>query len=159
MLNLNNFKCHQNILKNSLKKYKEFYFERKLTTIVFKYFTKGEIKVPRSEIKKMIQDKDNIIKKQIRSSGPGGQHVNKTESAIFMRDLTTNISVKVTNSRDSVVNAGMAKKRLLDKLDNYYNGPESKQSKKIEKLKKQKDRARRKSEFKHQELDKKPNNN
>ena len=100
-------------------------------------------------MKKNIEEKDNIIRKPIKSSGPGGQHVNKTQSAILLQDKKTNISVKVGNSRDSVVNSGIAKKRLIDKLDLHYNGAESKIAKKIEKIKKQKDRNRRKRENKH----------
>jgi protein subunit release factor B len=109
----------------------------------------NQIMISRKEIRQMLEDKDNIIKKPIKSSGPGGQHVNKTQSAILLQDKKTNISVKVGNSRDSVVNAGMAKKRLIDKLDLHYNGAESKIAKKIEKVKKQKDRNRRKRENKH----------
>lgn len=105
--------------------------------------------ISRKEIKKSIEEKDNIIRKPIKSSGPGGQHVNKTQSAILLQDKKTNISVKVGNSRDSVVNSGIAKKRLIDKLDLHYNGAESKIAKKIEKIKKQKDRNRRKRENKH----------
>lgn len=113
--------------------------------------SKNEEKVmlSRKEIKKIIDDKENIIKKPIKSSGPGGQHVNKTQSAIFLQDKQTNISVKVGNSRDSVVNAGIAKKRLVDKLDHHYNGADSKIAKKIEKIRKQKSRSRRKSENKY----------
>jgi protein subunit release factor B len=102
--------------------------------------------ISRKELKKMIGEKDNIIKKQIKSSGPGGQHVNKTQSAVLLQDKKTNISVKVGNSRDSIVNSGIAKKRLIDKLDLHYNGADSKIAKKIEKIKKQKDRNRRKRE-------------
>jgi protein subunit release factor B len=109
-----------------------------------------------NNLTKMIEDKDNVIRKPIKSSGPGGQHVNKTQSAIFLQDKKTDISVKVGNSRDSVVNSGIAKKRLIDKLDFHYNGAESKLAKKIEKIKKQKERNRRKSENKHN-LDKDPN--
>jgi protein subunit release factor B len=110
----------------------------------------GNVSVPRSELKKMVKDKNNVVKTQITSSGPGGQHTNKTASAVLLKDSKTNIFVKVQNSRDSVVNSGIANKRLVDKLDLHYNGTESKISKKIEKIKKQKDRQRRKSEPKYQ---------
>lgn len=109
----------------------------------------NNLTIPRKDIRKMIEEKDNVIRKPIKSSGPGGQHVNKTQSAIFLQDKKTDISVKVGNSRDSVVNAGIAKKRLIDKLDMHYNGAESKLAKKIEKIKKQKERNRRKSENKY----------
>ena len=118
--------------------------------ITFFYFSKNEVKIPRSELKKMIRDDDNVVTKQVKSSGPGGQHVNKTQSAVLMKDKQTNISVKVRNSRDSFVNSGIAKKRLVDKLDLFYNGKESKISKKIENLKKQKDRQGRKRNAKNE---------
>ena len=79
------------------------------------------------------------------SSGPGGQHVNKTSSAVFIKDLETNISVKYGKSRDNSVNQAKAKQILLDKLDLHYNSENSKISKKIEKIKKQKDRQRRRN--------------
>ena len=49
--------------------------------------------VSRSQIKESLENKDNIIKKQIKASGPGGQHVNKTNSCVFLKDLNTDISV------------------------------------------------------------------
>lgn len=136
------YKCH--FLYNSR------IFYNNLFSIISFPFSKGEIKVPRCELSKMVKEKENVLKKQVRSSGPGGQHVNKTESAVMLRDLKTNITVKVSNSRDSIINKGIAQKRLVDKLDSFYNGSESKIAKKIERAKKQKDRSRRRSETKHQ---------
>lgn len=106
-------------------------------------------KFTRNQITKMLDNKENIIKQQVKGGGPGGQHVNKTSSTVFLKDKQTNISVKVSNSRDSVVNSGIAKKRLIDKLDLHYNGEESKIAKKIEKIKKQKNRRKERSAAKH----------
>jgi protein subunit release factor B len=105
--------------------------------------------IPRNQIKKMLDDKDSILKRQTTSTGPGGQHVNKTCSAVILKHLETNISVKASNSRDSLVNYGKAKQRLVDKLDQHFNGNESKIAKKIEKISKQKDKARKRSQLKH----------
>jgi protein subunit release factor B len=133
---------------------RRFTLQNNITKIWSGFFTENKndklVQVARADLKKMVKDKDNVLKKKIRSSGPGGQHVNKTESAVMLKDLKTNIFVKVDNSRDSVINSGIAQKRLVDKLDLHYNGSESKISKKIEKLKKQKDRSRRKSDSKYQ---------
>lgn len=115
---------------------------------IFKAHTGKQNIIDRSEIKKMIKEND-LIKKKVRSSGPGGQHVNKTSSAIFLKDPVSNISIKVGNSRDSIVNEGIAKKRLLDKLDVFYNGKESKIEKQREKMKKQKNKALKRSLEKH----------
>ena len=109
----------------------------------------GDELVPRSKIKEQLENKNNIIRKQIKASGPGGQHVNKTNSAVYLKDLNTDISVKVNNSRNSEINNAIAKKRLVDKIDLELNGKESKIGKKIEKEKKQKNRNYRRSAEKH----------
>ena len=75
--------------------------------------------------------------------------MNKTNSCVFLKDLNTDISVKVSNSRYSEVNNGIAKKRLIDKIDLEINGKESKLGQKIEKSKKQKNRNYRRSKEKH----------
>jgi protein subunit release factor B len=51
-----------------------------------------------------------------RSSGPGGQHKNKTESAIRIKHLPTGIIVVATESRSQIKNRELAWQRLLEKL-------------------------------------------
>ena len=51
-----------------------------------------------------------------KSSGPGGQHKNKTESAIRIKHLPTGIIVTASESRSQIKNRELAWQRLLEKL-------------------------------------------
>lgn len=60
-----------------------------------------------------------------RGSGPGGQAVNKTSNCVLLRHKPTNILVKCHIHRVTSRNRLEARKILLEKLDQLYNGEHS----------------------------------
>ena len=52
-----------------------------------------------------------------RSSGPGGQNVNKVATAVTLRHRPSGMSVTVQNSRSQAVNRKLARERLLDAIE------------------------------------------
>jgi protein subunit release factor B len=53
----------------------------------------------------------------MRSSGPGGQKVNKTSSCVYLKHLPTGIEVKCQKERSQVLNRYLARKLLADKIE------------------------------------------
>jgi len=81
----------------------------------------------------------------IRSSGPGGQRVNKTSSCAYLKHLPTGLEVKMQRERSQALNRYYARKRLCELLEQEKLGSKSPAALKAEKIHKQKQRRTRRS--------------
>lgn len=52
-----------------------------------------------------------------RSSGPGGQNVNKVATTVTLRHRPSGVSVTVQDSRSQATNRRLARERLLDAIE------------------------------------------
>ena len=84
----------------------------------------------------------------IRSSGPGGQKVNKTSSCVCLRHIPTDITVKYQRERSQALNRFFARRALLDKIELLQKGFIKEDKKRIEKIKCQKRKKRKRTKEK-----------
>jgi peptide chain release factor len=106
--------------------------------ILLKTFSgKSSSKIP------IVIEEDDLQEIFSRSSGPGGQSVNKTSSKVQLVHIPTGITISAQEHRDQQMNRKLARKKLKEQLDLLFNKDESKVAKKIAKVKKRKQKQRR----------------
>jgi peptide chain release factor 1 len=72
--------------------------------------------MPKFEMEDIDIKKDDLKVDTFRSSGAGGQHVNKTESGVRFTHLPTGIVAESTDGRSQIKNREIAMQRLYDKI-------------------------------------------
>ena len=103
---------------------------------------------------------DDFVESFVRSSGPGGQKVNKTSSCVHLLHKPTSLFVKCQRERSQALNRHLARRLLLDKIERQQKGFIEEEKEKLAKLRRQKrKRSRRAQEkmldAKHQQAEKK----
>jgi protein subunit release factor B len=81
---------------------------------------------------------EDLDEKFIRSSGPGGQKVNKSATCVFLRHRPSGMSVKCQRERSRELNRLLARRRLALKIEEQRLGRLSELRQKREKIRRQK---------------------
>ncbi len=89
--------------------------------------------------------KKDLEEKFIKASGRGGQKVNKSSSAVFIRHRQTGLCVKVGKHRSRHLNRFLALRALVEKIAALRTGTDEKQQDHIKKTRKQKLRRKQKT--------------
>lgn len=96
---------------------------------------------------------EEITEAFLKGSGPGGQKINKTSSAVQIKHLATGIVVKCQATRSREQNRKTARKILAEKLEELEKGDESRTAIKTERARTKKASANKKSRRKYRLLE------
>ena len=86
----------------------------------------------------------DIDEKFVRSSGHGGQNVNKVATCVYLKHIPTGIEVKCMKDRSQSINRFLARRELVKKIE-QLSGNLSAEDLKREKKKKQKAKRKKRA--------------
>lgn len=89
----------------------------------------------------------------MRSSGPGGQHVNKTESAVRATHIPSGITVTARDSRSQLQNRKLAFERLVDRIAQWQQQQAIAGAQQVWQAHNELERGNAKREYKGKELE------
>ncbi|KAL6910850.1 RF-1 domain-containing protein [Trichoderma evansii] len=99
-----------------------------------------------------------IEESYLKGSGPGGQKINKTNSAVQLKHIPTGIVVKSQATRSRSQNRKLAREILAQKVDEFINGDQSRSAIVGAIKKKKADSAAKKSRRKYRRLEEEEDN-
>lgn len=91
---------------------------------------------------------DDILEKFIHGGGKGGQKINKTASAVYLKHLPTGLEVKCQASRSQLLNRFLARRILVDKIEEKVMGKRAEEEQRVEKVRRQKRKRSKRAKIK-----------
>ena len=89
----------------------------------------------------------DIEEQFVRSSGAGGQNVNKVSSCVVLHHRPSGMSVKCQKERSQGLNRYLARRLLLDKIEAAIKGRVDAEAQRIAKIRRQKHKRSRRAKL------------
>lgn len=89
--------------------------------------------------------KEDIEEKFIKSSGRGGQKVNKSNSAVFLRHKKTGLFVKCGKARSQSLNRFLALRSLIEKIEASLTDKPDQDQTNLNRIRKQKQKRKQRT--------------
>ncbi|KAI9686801.1 MAG: hypothetical protein M1820_010563 [Bogoriella megaspora] len=110
--------------------------------------------LPKSNQELWAKIDDNEIEESfLRGTGPGGQKINKTSSAVQLKHIPTGVVVKCQETRSRSQNRKIARRILAERLEDMEKGSESRRALKARAAQKKKSSADKKKRRKYKTLE------
>jgi protein subunit release factor B len=93
-----------------------------------------------------VREKD-VEEQFVRSSGAGGQKVNKASTCVLLHHRPTGIRVKCQKERSQALNRFLARRILLDKIEAKLTGVHAAEEQRIAKIRRQKRKRSRRAKL------------
>jgi peptide chain release factor len=90
----------------------------------------------------------DIEEKFVRSSGKGGQNVNKTSTCVYLKHVPSGIEVKCMKDRSQSINRFLARRELLKKIEDISTSASSDDQKK-ERIRRRKSKRKARAHLKY----------
>jgi len=94
-----------------------------------------------------IYEKD-IVEKFVRSSGSGGQKVNKTSTCVYLKHIPTGIEVKWMEERSQSLNRFLARRELVQRIERL-SGEVTSDDREMSKVRRQKLKRKKRAKLKY----------
>ena len=102
----------------------------------------------KQQMRRLGVEERDLEERFIRSSGPGGQNVNKVATCVVLRHQPSGLEVRCQQERSQALNRYLARRILLKRLEVLHLGALSEEAQRIAKIRRQKRRRSKRAKEK-----------